>query len=75
MQSESALPDVSARRYLSPAQLSVLLDVPERTLGRWRSERTGPLFIRMGVHVRYRREDVDAWVAALLDDARDWMKS
>jgi excisionase family DNA binding protein len=61
------------RTYLSPEELSDLIGVPVRTLGRWRSQRTGPLFLRMGVHVRYRREDVDDWVAHLVDNANEWM--
>ena len=29
----------------------------------------------MGVHVRYRAEDVDQWIADLTDDADDWFAS
>lgn len=39
------------------------LQVPAATLYRWRYRRIGPVGIRVGRHVRYRREDVDAWLA------------
>jgi excisionase family DNA binding protein len=63
------------RKPFTPKELSEYLSVPVRTLDRWRSQRTGPLFVRMGVHVRYRPEDVDQWIADLLDDASDWFAS
>jgi excisionase family DNA binding protein len=63
------------RKPFTPKELSEYLSVPVRTLDRWRSQRTGPLFVRMGVHVRYRPEDVDQWIADLLDDANDWFAS
>jgi hypothetical protein len=33
---------------LTPAEASVLLGVPEKTLAHWRTERTGPLAIHVG---------------------------
>lgn len=51
------LPDLS-----DPSELAAYLVVPERTLAKWRSLGTGPKFIRMGRHVRYRRADVEAWL-------------
>lgn len=51
-------------RLLRPRELSVLLGVPVGTLANWRSARTGPPFVKVGRHVRYRRGDVDEWVAA-----------
>jgi excisionase family DNA binding protein len=63
------------RKPFTPEELSEYLSVPTRTLERWRSQRTGPLFIRVGVHVRYRAEDVDRWISDLLDEANDWFKS
>jgi excisionase family DNA binding protein len=68
-------PSPQPRKPLTPEELSEYLSVPTRTLERWRSQRTGPLFIRMGVHVRYRPEDVDQWISNLLDEANDWFKS
>lgn len=58
---------------LTPDELSAYLGVPVRTLDTWRSRRTGPLFIRVGVHVRYRSEDVDAWIDQLRAEGERWM--
>lgn len=40
------------------------LGMPPDTLAYWRSMRTGPTFIRLGKHIRYRRADLDAYVQA-----------
>lgn len=53
-------------RLLRPRELSELLGVPVGTLANWRSARTGPPFVKIGRHVRYRRGDVDEWIAARL---------
>ena len=64
------------RPLLSPEDLSAYLGgIPLRTLDRWRSQRTGPYFIRVDRVVRYRPEDVDSWLADRLRDAQDWMNS
>ncbi len=43
--------------------LSTHLSVPVGTLYRWRTTGYGPAGKRIGKHLRYRPEDVDAWVA------------
>lgn len=58
---------------LSTDELSAYLGVPTRTLEKWRSRRTGPLFVRVGIHVRYRTEDVDAWIEQLRAEGERWM--
>ncbi|GAA4362871.1 helix-turn-helix domain-containing protein [Nocardioides caricicola] len=61
---------------LTPAEVSEILQVPTRTLERWRTERRGPRFGRFGRHVRYRRVDVDAYISAACGDGFDlWMAS
>ncbi|MCL4822113.1 MAG: helix-turn-helix domain-containing protein [Vicinamibacteria bacterium] len=35
-----------------------------RTLQRWRCERRGPRYIRLGKLARYRRSDLDAYIEA-----------
>ena len=45
------VPDVKEHTHLSQA-----------TLARWRAEGIGPRFIRIGRSVRYRRDDVLAWI-------------
>lgn len=60
-----AMPAAAPREYLSPAQVAELLGLSTRTLWRWRCRGTGPAWSRCGDRaVRYRRADVDAWVAA-----------
>lgn len=49
---------------LSPQDLAEWLGVPVRTVYRWNHERSGPQAIRVGKHVRYRRDDVEAWLNA-----------
>lgn len=48
---------------LTPAQLSGLLAVPEKTLAQWRHLGRGPQYLKLCGHVRYRMSDVDEWVA------------
>jgi len=42
--------------------------VPVRTIYAWRSKNKGPRGATFGKHVRFRREDVDAWTESRLDD-------
>lgn len=44
------------------ADVSDHLGVPVNTLYQWRSKGYGPTGRRVGKYVRYRPEDVDAWV-------------
>ena len=50
--------------YATPAQLSAYLNVPEGTLRNWRYHRKGPKYVRVENHVRYRRRDVEQYLAA-----------
>ncbi len=47
---------------LSPEELAAYLAVPLATVYRWRSRRDGPASYRVGRHVRYKLEDVEAWL-------------
>lgn len=38
-------------------------DFPVRTLEMWRYRGTGPRFLKVGRHIRYRWSDVEAWLA------------
>lgn len=49
-------------RLLDPSELAALLNLPEATLTTWRAAGTGPRFYRVGRHVRYRRDDLEAWL-------------
>ncbi|WP_445290497.1 helix-turn-helix domain-containing protein [Arthrobacter sp. ERGS1:01] len=48
-------------QYLTPADLSVHLQISLSTLGTWRSLRKGPPFYRMGGLIRYHPEEVATW--------------
>jgi excisionase family DNA binding protein len=52
---------------MSVTALAEYLDIPEATIYRWRSTGYGPVGFRVGKHLRYRREDVDAWIEAQRD--------
>ena len=45
------------------------LGVPVRTVYRWRSAGYGPAGRRVGKHLRYRPQDVTAWVDQITDPA------
>ena len=47
---------------LLPDELAIQLGIPLRTLGQWRYTGGGPRYVKVGRHVRYRRDDVDAWL-------------
>ena len=47
---------------LTPREAATWLRSKERTLERWRHQRMGPAFVRVGRHVVYRLEDLQAWV-------------
>lgn len=54
-------------RHLTPEELAERLGgedgkpFPVETLKYWRRKGTGPRFLRIGNHVRYRLADVEAW--------------
>ncbi|KRA29850.1 MULTISPECIES: helix-turn-helix transcriptional regulator [unclassified Nocardioides] len=61
---------------LTPEDVSHMLGgVPEATLKRWRTQRTGPVALHIGRHVRYRRSAVEAWLDAKDREAAAWMAS
>ena len=61
---------------LTPEEVSEMLGgVPPGTLKRWRTQRTGPVALHMGRHVRYRRSAVEAWLQTKDREAAEWMAS
>jgi len=50
-------------KLMTIADVADHLGVPVNTLYQWRSKGYGPAGRRVGKYVRYRPEDVDAWVA------------
>ena len=49
-------------RLITPPELAERLSVPLRTLDAWAYRRTGPAFVKLGRHRRYRPADVEAWL-------------
>ena len=48
-------------KHLSPADLAEREGVPLDTVYLWNRKRTGPPYMKIGIHVRYRLADVVAW--------------
>jgi excisionase family DNA binding protein len=55
-------------RLRSAQEVADYLGVPLTTLYQWRTKNAGPRAIRVGRHLRFRQEDVDAWVEQHLDE-------
>lgn len=51
------------RRLMTRAEVAQELGVEEKTLRNWRSRGYGPPGFRVGKAVRYRRDEVDRWLA------------
>lgn len=49
-------------QLLTPEQTSDFLQIPEATLAVWRHRSSGPPWIKLGRHVRYRREALLRWL-------------
>ncbi|MGH2769961.1 MAG: helix-turn-helix transcriptional regulator [Actinomycetota bacterium] len=52
---------VDPERLWSPERLAEHLGVPVATLAKWRHFGTGPRYLKIGKHVRYRPADVLRW--------------
>lgn len=58
---------LSPSDLLTPDQVAAALGLSHRTLAAWRSSRRNPLpYVKVGSRVRYRRQDVAAWLAGQL---------
>lgn len=56
--------DHHGEKHLSPEDLAEREGVPLETVYGWNKKRTGPPFMRIGRHCRYRLADVIAWEAS-----------
>ena len=54
-------------KLMSLTDVSEMLGIPVHTLIRWRYKGHGPAGYRVGRHVRYRREAVEAWLEQRAD--------
>lgn len=52
----------AAERLWAVEDVAAYLGVPVKTVYEWRTKRYGPTGFRVGRYVRYRREDVEAWL-------------
>lgn len=50
---------------LNETEVAKKLRVSLACLRRWRLEKRGPVFLKIGQLVRYRHEDLDAWLQSL----------
>jgi predicted DNA-binding transcriptional regulator AlpA len=50
------------QRLLNERQVADSCSISVLTLRKWRSEGRGPRYVKIGALVRYRPEDVDAWI-------------
>lgn len=48
--------------YLTTVEAAKIIKFDWKTLRRWRSEGTGPVYFKINNTVRYRRSEIDKWV-------------
>jgi excisionase family DNA binding protein len=58
----------TSQEWLSPDQLAEWLGVPVRSIYSWIHEGTVPRSHKIGRHRRFRRADVEAWLAERADN-------
>lgn len=64
METKTVTQRITPGEYLTPPQVSEQLSIPETTLAVWRStNRVSLPYLKLGGHVRYRRSDLDAFIA------------
>lgn len=63
MSTHNDSPPTSADEVLTATETAGYLKVPLRTLDAWRYRRTGPAWLKVGRHVRYRRSDLDRFLS------------
>jgi hypothetical protein len=63
-QVEDASAPVDPRALMLPGEAADYLRISPHSLAAWRFKQEGPLFIKMGKRVFYRRSDLDQWIAA-----------
>lgn len=51
------------QRLLNEREVATSCSISVLTLRKWRSEKRGPRFIKISTLVRYRPEDIDAWIS------------
>ncbi|ADU36936.1 helix-turn-helix transcriptional regulator [Variovorax paradoxus] len=59
----SKKPDAGSAGLLATAQASAYLGVPGPTLAGWRYRGIGPTYVKIGGCIRYRKADLDGYIA------------
>ena len=52
------------QRLLNEHEVAESCSISVLTLRKWRSQKRGPQYVKIGALVRYRPDDVDAWIVA-----------
>ena len=55
---------IKVAEMMNDHQVASYLNMSVASVRRWRTFRKGPNFMKIGSAVRYRREDVDAWLSS-----------
>src|SRR5262245_52854226 len=58
-------PDTASSALLTEVEVSKQLRVSLAALRKWRVEKRGPQFLKLGSLVRYRQQDIDLWLSSL----------
>lgn len=61
---------VASDRLLSAQEVAQFLGVPLATLYQWRTKGTAPRAVKVGRHIRFRQEDLNAWCESNSDQPR-----
>jgi predicted DNA-binding transcriptional regulator AlpA len=54
--------DLTADRLLDTDEVAEYLGIPPNSLKMWRYRRTGPPWLKLGRHVRYRLTAIEQWL-------------
>lgn len=57
-------------KLLTTKEVAEYLDIAISTLMKYRVNRTGPVYIKLGQLVRYRKADVDEWLKTKENQAK-----
>lgn len=64
MEPNKTVKSSSLENLMTPTEVATVLGIPERTLGQWAWLKTGPEFVKVGRHRRYRPEAITAYLEA-----------
>jgi len=60
---------------LNTPDAATYLKISRITLEKWRSQGVGPIYVKIGRHVKYRREDLDTYITKHTVNNEDRNKS